>query len=152
MKLQGKSIVVTGASSGMGKSIVELFAKEGANIIAVARRKERLDALAESLKDQPGTVIPFVGDISREEDNVAAIEAAVTEKTHVSGDDGRHCRSAVAVPYSRRRVVASAAGCGDELELAFCDHLHLPHYLFATPDGVERADPSCTGGFGWPCP
>ena len=36
MKLNGKSIVVTGASSGMGKAIVERFAKEGANIIAVA--------------------------------------------------------------------------------------------------------------------
>lgn len=39
MKLEGKSVVVTGASSGMGKAIVELFAKEGASIIAVARRK-----------------------------------------------------------------------------------------------------------------
>ena len=45
MKLNGKSVVVTGASSGMGKAIVERFAKEGANIIAVARRKERLDEI-----------------------------------------------------------------------------------------------------------
>ena len=51
MKLNGKSVVVTGASSGMGKAIVERFAKEGANIIAVARRKERLEELAEALKD-----------------------------------------------------------------------------------------------------
>jgi NADP-dependent 3-hydroxy acid dehydrogenase YdfG len=64
MKLNGKSVVVTGASSGMGKAIVERFAKEGANIIAVARRKERLDELAESLKDNVGRVIPFVGDVS----------------------------------------------------------------------------------------
>lgn len=77
MKLQGKSVVVTGASSGMGKAIVERFAKEGANIIAVARRKERLEALAESLKDAPGKVIPYVGDISKEETNVGAIDAAV---------------------------------------------------------------------------
>ena len=49
MRLNGKSVVVTGASSGMGKAIVELFASEGANVVAVARRKERLDALAESL-------------------------------------------------------------------------------------------------------
>lgn len=77
MKLSGKSIVVTGASSGMGKAIVERFAKEGANIIAVARRKERLDALAEALKDEPGKVIPFVGDISKEETNINAIDAAV---------------------------------------------------------------------------
>ena len=54
MKLTNKSIVVTGASSGMGKAIVELFVKEGANVIAVARRTERLAALAESLKDEAG--------------------------------------------------------------------------------------------------
>ena len=82
MKLNGKSVVVTGASSGMGKAIVERFAKEGANIIAVARRKERLEALAESLKDEPGTVIPYVGDISKEETNVNAIDAAVEQMPH----------------------------------------------------------------------
>ena len=79
MKLQGKSVVVTGASSGMGKAIVELFAKEGANIIAVARRKERLEALAESLKNEPGTVIPYVGDVSKEETNIGAIDTAVKD-------------------------------------------------------------------------
>ena len=49
MKLKNKSIVVTGASSGMGKAIVERFVREGANIIAVARRRERLEELAASL-------------------------------------------------------------------------------------------------------
>lgn len=79
MKLKDKSIVLTGASSGMGKAMVELFAKEGANIIAVARRKERLDALAESLKDSAGRVIPFVGDVSKEETMTGAIDLAVKE-------------------------------------------------------------------------
>ena len=79
MKLNGKSVVVTGASSGMGKAIVERFAKEGANIIAVARRKERLDALAESLKEASGKVVPFVGDVSKEETMVSAIDLAVKE-------------------------------------------------------------------------
>jgi len=79
MKLQNKSVVVTGASSGMGKAIVELFAQEGANIIAVARRRERLEALAESLKDAPGKVIPYVGDVSKEETNAGAIDTAIKE-------------------------------------------------------------------------
>lgn len=79
MRLNGKSVVVTGASSGMGKAIVELFAKEGANVVAMARRKERLVELAESLKDAPGRVVPYQGDVSREESMVAAIDLAVSE-------------------------------------------------------------------------
>jgi len=79
MKLAGKSVVVTGASSGMGKAICELFAREGANIVAVARRKERLEALAQELTGCPGRVVPFAGDVSKQEDNEAAIELAVKE-------------------------------------------------------------------------
>ena len=79
MKLNGKSIVVTGASSGMGKAIVERFAKEGANIIAVARRKERLDELAAQLQNAPGKVIPFPGDVSKQETMEEAIDLAVKE-------------------------------------------------------------------------
>lgn len=79
MKLYEKSIVVTGASSGMGKAIVERFAKEGANIVAVARRKERLEELVTTLKDCGGRVIPFVGDVTKEETMVGAIDLAVKE-------------------------------------------------------------------------
>ena len=76
-KLTGKVAVVTGASSGMGKEIVTLFAKEGANVVAVARRKERLEDLAASLKDEEGTVLAYPGDISSREVNEAMIDFAV---------------------------------------------------------------------------
>ncbi len=79
MKLKNKSVVVTGASSGMGKSIVELFVKEGANVVAVARRKERLEALAAELKDAPGKVAVYVGDVSKREDCEGMIDLAVKE-------------------------------------------------------------------------
>ena len=79
MRLQNKSIVVTGASAGMGKAIVELFVKEGANVIAVARRKERLEELSASLREAPGKVVPFVGDVSSRADNEAMINLAVKE-------------------------------------------------------------------------
>lgn len=79
MRLENKSIVVTGASSGMGKAIVELFVKEGAKVVAVARRKERLEELARSLEGEAGRVIPFVGDVSKREDNEAMLELAVKE-------------------------------------------------------------------------
>jgi len=78
MRLQNKAIVVTGASSGMGKAIVELFVKEGASVVAVARRADRLAALAESLKGEAGKIIPFTGDVSKKEDCEAMIDACVS--------------------------------------------------------------------------
>lgn len=77
MQLQNKTIVVTGASSGMGRCIVERFVREGANVVAVARRKERLEELAASLADAPGKISVFVGDISKKETNEAVIDHAV---------------------------------------------------------------------------
>ena len=73
MRLENRSVVVTGASSGM-----ELFVKEGANVIAVARRKERLDALAASLSEEAGRIIVMKGDISLREDNEAMIDLALS--------------------------------------------------------------------------
>ena len=78
-KLDGKVAVVTGASSGMGKEIVTLFAKEGANVVAVARRKDRLESLADSLKDVPGKVMVYQGDISLQEVNDGMIDFAVEQ-------------------------------------------------------------------------
>ena len=77
MKLLGKAVVVTGASSGMGRDIVKLFAHEGANVVAVARRVERLNDLVDELKDEPGKVIAFGGDVSKVEDNENMIKACV---------------------------------------------------------------------------
>ncbi len=78
MKLKDKVVVVTGASSGMGKAIVELFAKEGANVVAVARRKERLEELAASLADAAGSIAIYPGDVSLKETNEGMIDYAVT--------------------------------------------------------------------------
>lgn len=77
MKLENKVVVVTGASSGMGKAIVELFVKEGAKVVAVARRTQRLEELAQSLKDAPGQMLPYTGDVSKLEDCEGMIQAAV---------------------------------------------------------------------------
>lgn len=65
MKLNGKVAVVTGASSGMGRSIALLYAKEGASVIVVARRKEKLDEIVEISKDYNGTIIAMQGDVSK---------------------------------------------------------------------------------------
>src|SRR5688500_17289774 len=60
--LTGKSAIVTGASSGIGRAVVETLARSGARVVAVARTKDKLEALAAELKASgaPGEVVACV--------------------------------------------------------------------------------------------
>lgn len=77
MRFEGKCVVVTGASSGMGRKIALDFVKEGATVIAVARRLERLEEIAKEAESFAGKILPYQGDISLEEVNNGMIDYAV---------------------------------------------------------------------------
>jgi NAD(P)-dependent dehydrogenase (short-subunit alcohol dehydrogenase family) len=62
MDLSGKNIMVTGASSGIGKSIALSLSKMGANVIMVARNEESLKAILKEL--EPGNHAYFLFDLS----------------------------------------------------------------------------------------
>ena len=79
MRFEGKSVVVTGASSGMGWSIALSFAAEGATVIAVARRQERLEQLAQEAQALPGKILAYPGDISDKEVAEGMIDFAVAQ-------------------------------------------------------------------------
>ena len=66
-------VFVTGASSGFGEAIARRFAKAGAKVIATARRKDRLDALAKELGD---SVLPLALDVADREE-IARVVAAL---------------------------------------------------------------------------
>lgn len=77
MNLKDKVVVVTGASSGIGHQIALDFAKHGAKVVAVARRKERLEALAEQAESLEGEILPFAADLMNKEANEAMIDKAL---------------------------------------------------------------------------
>ena len=55
-------VLVTGASAGIGEAICRRFAEGGYNIVAVARRKEKLDALAKSLAGKAEVAVVVAAD------------------------------------------------------------------------------------------
>jgi 3-hydroxy acid dehydrogenase/malonic semialdehyde reductase len=55
--LMGRTVLVTGASSGIGEAMARLFAREGARLVLCARRLERLEVLAEELKAAHGAEV-----------------------------------------------------------------------------------------------
>ncbi len=77
--LHGKRIVLTGASSGIGESAAEQFARRGATVVAVARRKDLLDSLVNRITTAGGTAIAIPCDLS-ELDAVDALVADVEER------------------------------------------------------------------------
>ncbi|MDR6989555.1 NAD(P)-dependent dehydrogenase (short-subunit alcohol dehydrogenase family) [Paenarthrobacter nitroguajacolicus] len=72
-RFAGKTIIVTGAASGIGQATALRIAKEGGRVIAADISKERLDALVE--ENSGLDLVPVAGDISTEE-TVAAVVAA----------------------------------------------------------------------------
>lgn len=81
MRFEGKSVIVTGASSGMGRQMAYDFAKEGATVVAVARRQERLEELANQVEadELPGTILPYPGDATSEEVNDGMVAFAAEQ-------------------------------------------------------------------------
>ena len=72
----GKVVAVTGASSGLGKQMAEGYAQQGADLVLMARRVERLEESAAAWKQQYGVdVLPLACDVTSDESIQAAVAA-----------------------------------------------------------------------------
>lgn len=67
MELSNKTIIITGASSGIGAAAALLFAKEGANVVLGARREHELSDLAKHIIEEGGEAAYLVGDVCDED-------------------------------------------------------------------------------------
>ncbi len=75
----GKSVVVTGASSGIGEALARHFAELGANVVLGARSAEKLEAVAAEIRAKGGHAVGCAVDVVCEEECKALIDTAVRE-------------------------------------------------------------------------
>ena len=76
---KGRVVVISGASSGLGAQMAKGFAEQGANLVLLARRLERLESLAEELRKKGVKVLPLKCDVT-DSDNVDEVAAKVEKE------------------------------------------------------------------------
>jgi NADP-dependent 3-hydroxy acid dehydrogenase YdfG len=77
--ISGKVVAITGASSGIGEATARMLAERGAAVVLGARRTERLDKLAQEIRDRGGLAIACPTDVTRPEDVQRLADRAVAE-------------------------------------------------------------------------
>ena len=123
MELEGKSIIITGASSGIGAAAASLFAAEGANVVLGARRSAELASLVERINGRNGRAFFLAGDVREEGYAEALVELATSEfgaldslspprvRSYLAGSP-RHV--AVADSFGHPRPKTSSASCSKD--------------------------------------
>lgn len=82
--MTNETILITGASDGIGAVYADRFARRGVNLILVARRAEKLEALAEELRGTGVAVEVIAADLSKADD-LARIEARLRDDDAITG-------------------------------------------------------------------
>lgn len=77
--LKGKSGIITGGGSGIGKAIAKGLVQAGAEVAIVGRNKEKLEKASEEIRKLGGPVIPIQADLSRMEDIKELVDRTVKE-------------------------------------------------------------------------
>lgn len=83
--LQGKTFIITGATSGMGNATAELFVAEGARLVLSGRDRERGEVLLATLRESTPDVVMHYGDIALEETNRELVELALERYGRLDG-------------------------------------------------------------------
>ena len=135
--LDGTVALITGASSGIGDATARQLAEHGANVVVVARRKDRLDTLVSEIEASGGTALAVQADITDRDQADRAVQSAVA----------RFGRLDILINNAGLMLLGSVVGADvEEWErmiavnqrgLLYVTHAALPHLLAAAQDELR---------------
>ena len=137
-RLDGTVALVTGASSGIGEAAARHLAELGASVSLVARRTDRIDALADDIRASGGTALVLTSDVTDRSQAIAAVERTVDElgrlDTVVNNAGVMLLGPVVDAPLDEweRMVDLNVKG------LLYIAHAALPHLIAAAADGPRQ--------------
>ncbi|MEM6292939.1 MAG: SDR family oxidoreductase [Myxococcota bacterium] len=81
----GQTVIITGASAGIGEACARQFGRAGAAVVLAARGAERLEALADALRSEGVDALAVPSDVSKPDDCAALVERAVEHFGQIDG-------------------------------------------------------------------
>jgi NADP-dependent 3-hydroxy acid dehydrogenase YdfG len=137
-RLDDTVALVTGASSGIGAATAVALARQGAAVALVARRRERLEALAGEIRKQRGTAVVLEADITEEKQAGEVIARTVAElgrlDTLVNNAGVMLLGAALDAPMAEWQEMVEI----NVLGTLYCTHAALPHLLAAAESSARR--------------
>jgi NADP-dependent 3-hydroxy acid dehydrogenase YdfG len=132
--------MVTGASSGIGEAVAIALAEQGAKVALVARRADRLGALAAKIADDGQTALPVVADITDADQAAAAVRTVVDTYGRldvlVNNAGIAYVGPVAEAPLSQWQEMVAVNVNG----VLYCTHAALPHLLKAAEGDRGVAD------------
>ena len=136
--LSGTVVLVTGASSGIGQAAAVSLAARGAAVALVARRSDRLEELAASIRDQGGTALTITADVTERAQAESAVATTVEElgrlDTVVNNAGVMLLGPILEAPVEEWEKMVALNVNG----LLYVAHASLPHLLEAAESGPRR--------------
>jgi NADP-dependent 3-hydroxy acid dehydrogenase YdfG len=136
--LNGTVALVTGASSGIGAATAAALAAQGAAVALAARRRDRLETLAAGIREEGGTALVLVCDITEQQQAAGAVERTVGElgrlDTLINNAGVMLLGPVAGAPLTEWQQMVQI----NVLGLLYCAHAALPHLLRAADGGPRQ--------------
>lgn len=137
-RLDGTVALITGASSGIGAATARALSAQGAAVALVARRKERLEQLAQDITGHGGRALVLETDVTEKDQSRSAVERTVAElgrlDTLVNNAGVSFLGSIEQAPLDQWDQMVRL----NVLGVLYTAHAALPHLLKAAADSPRR--------------